>query len=453
MCALWLITITPAHADFPKSHNHLIVSPQGPYTTIQAALVAAHDGDTILVRAGTYQGPIVVNKSITLEGENFPVIDNGGEGTVVTLAAPASVLRGFELRGSGEEYDRDHSGIAVTAPRAVVENNRIREALFGIFVAKASDVIVRGNAITSKAEFDAGRKGDAIRVWYSPRVVVEQNHVFLARDLVVWYSSGAIVRDNIVERSRYGVHLMYCEDALIERNRVLDNSVGIYTMNSTGAIIRDNLIRGQRGPSGYALGFKDADNVDVARNVLIDNRAGAFLDGTPFTPQSYARFHENIFAFNDVAIIMMPAVRGATIENNSFWENVEQVAIAGGGRLGKSDWRGNFWSDYTGFDANGDGVGNVPYRAERFFDGMIDREPYLRMLLYSPAAQAFEFAGAAFPIVRPEPKFTDASPRIEPNAIPEFTTPSRAGAGGMFIASLVILLIGACAGALGFVRQ
>lgn len=450
---LWLMLLTPAHADSPETHNRLVVSPQGPFTTIQAALTAAHAGDHIVVRAGVYRGPIVVTRSVTLEGENFPIIDNGGDGTVVTLAAPDVVFRGFELRGSGEEYDRDHSGVAVTAPRVIVENNRMREVLFGIFVAKASDVIVRGNDITSKADFDPGRKGDAIRIWYSPHAIIEQNRIFNSRDVVVWYSSGAIVRDNVIEGSRYGVHLMYCEDALIERNRILDNSVGIYTMNSHGAIIRDNLIRGQRGPSGYALGFKDVDNVEVARNVLIDNRGGAFLDGTPFTPQSYARFHDNIFAFNDVAVIMMPAVRGATIENNSFWENVEQVAISGGGLLGKSVWRGNFWSDYTGFDANNDGAGDLAYQAERFFDGMIDREPYLRMLLYSPAAQAIEFAGAAFPIVRPEPKFTDASPRIEPTAIPEFATPSRAGASGMFIASIAILLIGACAGALGLKKS
>ncbi len=450
---LWLVLPNPAHAEPPDSHNRLVVSPQGPYTTIQAALAAAHDGDLIQVRAGFYRGPIVVDKSVMLEGENFPVIDNGNEGTVVTLNAPDIVFRGFELRGSGAEYDRDHSGITVSAPRVVVENNRIHEALFGIFVAKASDVVIRNNDITSKAELEISLKGDAIRLWYSPRVTVEGNHVHQSRDIVVWYSNDIIIRNNFVEQGRYGAHLMYCDNVIIEGNRLRDNSVGIYTMYSINALIRNNDIRGQRGPSGYALGFKDADNVDVTHNTLIDNRGGIFLDGAPFTPQGYARFHQNIIAFNDVAIIMMPAVRGATIENNSFWENVEQVAIAGGGRLGKSDWRGNFWSDYNGFDADGDGIGNVPYRAERYFEGMLDREPLLRMLLYSPAAQAIEFAGTAFPIVRPEPKFIDALPRVEPLAIPEFATPARAGAGGMFIASITILLIGACAGALGFSKR
>jgi len=450
---LRLIALTPAYADSPESHQRLVVSPQGPYTTIQAALDAAHDGDTIQVLPGRYAGPIVVTKSVILEGVEHPIIDNGGEGTVVTLTAPGSVLRGFELRGSGSEYDRDHAGITITAPHVVVENNRLREVLFGIFVAKASDVIVRNNDITSKDELEISLKGDAIRVWYSPRVIVQDNHVHNSRDIVVWYSSDAIIRNNLVEHGRYGAHLMYCDNVIIEGNRLRDNSVGIYTMYSNNVYIRANDIRGQRGPSGYALGFKDADNVEVMNNTLIDNRGGVFMDGAPFSPQGYARFHDNIFAFNDVAIIMMPAVRGATIENNSFWENGEQVSIAGGGTLGKSVWRGNYWSDYAGFDMDGDGIGNVPYRAERYFEGMLDREPYLRMLIYSPAAQAIEFAATAFPIVRPVPKFTDEAPRIEPLPLPSFATPARQGSNEMFIASFVMLFIGTSVGAIGLLRR
>lgn len=450
---LWLISFSFAFADPPASHNRLIVSPQGPYTTIQAALTAAHDGDEIQVHAGNYQGPLVVNKAVVLNGIDYPVIDNGGDGTVVTLAASDSALRGFEIRGSGQEYDRDHSGITVTAPHVIVENNRLREVLFGIFLAKASDVIVRNNDITSKAELEISLKGDAIRLWYSPNTIIENNHVHDARDIVIWYSSGVSVRGNLVERGRYGAHLMYCDNVTIEGNRLRDNSVGIYTMYSNNTLIRDNDIRGQRGPSGYALGFKDADNLEVAHNTLIDNRGGVFMDGAPFSPEGYARLHDNILAFNDVAIIMMPAVRGATIENNTFWENVEQVSIAGGGTLGKSVWRGNYWSDYSGFDANGDGIGNVPYRAERYFEGMLDREPLLRMLLYSPTAQAIEFASNAFPLVRPMPKFTDDAPRIEPMPIPIFALPARDDATGMLVVSLSILFIGVSVGVMGMKKS
>ncbi len=78
--------------------------------------------------------------------------------------------------------------------------------------------------------------------------------------------------------------------------------------------MRDNLIRGQRGPSGYALGFKDSDRVEAADNVLVDNRAAVFLDGTPFTGEGYGRFRDNILAFNDVGVVLLPSIRGNIFE-------------------------------------------------------------------------------------------------------------------------------------------
>ncbi len=429
----------PAHAQ--TTGRLLVVSPSGPFSTIQAALVEAQEGDTVQVHPGVYAGPVVIDKPVTLEGIDFPVIDNRGRGTVVTLAAPGAVLRGFHVRGSGSEPDRDHSGIAIFAPRTVAENNRLTDVLFGIFVSKASDVIVRGNEVTSKPEYDVARKGDAIRLWFSPRVIVEKNRVYQARDLVIWYSSDVQILENVIERGRYGIHLMYCDRSQINRNQLVDNSVGIYTMYSNNVSMQENLIRGQRGPSGYALGFKDADNIEVLRNVLVDNRAAIYMDGTPFTPQGYSRFRDNIFAFNDVGVIVLPAVRGNTFGSNTFWENIEQVSVQGGGSLGVNRWEGNYWSDYAGFDANGDGLGDLPYRAEQFFEGLTDREPALRALIYSPAQQAIAFAATAFPIVRPRPKFADPAPLVQPASIPAFAAQPAGNSAYLATAGLMLLAL------------
>ena len=432
--------------------NRLVVSPNGPYTTIAAALADARDGDAIEVRGGKYAGPLVVSKSVTLEGVDWPVIDGGGQGTVVTLAAPGIVFRGFEVRGSGVEPDRDHAGITLSAPRIRVENNRLTDVLFGIFVAQADDAIVRGNDITGKPEYDEGRKGDGIRLWYSQRVTVERNHVHEARDVVMWYSSDVVVRDNVFEQGRYGVHLMYCDRAIIERNQLLNNSVGIYTMYSSATTLRDNLIRGQRGPSGYALGFKDADNVEATGNVLVDNRVGIFLDGTPFSLQGFARYENNLLAFNDVGVNLQPSVRDNQFEGNTFWENVEQVSIQGGGLPASNAWNGNTWSDYAGFDADGDGIGDVPYHSERFFEGLADREPRLRALIYSPAVQAVELAATTFPIVKPQSKLTDAAPRMQPLDVPAFALSESGSTLGMNLAALFMLSAGVACGALALTR-
>lgn len=395
----------------------LVVSPDGPYTTIQAALADARDGDSIEVHEGVYAGPLVVEKSVHLEAIGRAVIDGGGHGTVVTLTAPGISFRGFEVRGSGTEPDRDHAGIILEAPGILVENNTLKDVLFGIFVAQADSAILRGNDITGKAEYDLARKGDGIRLWYSQDVTVENNRVHASRDVVMWYSSNVLVRANLIEDGRYGIHLMYCNGAQLLNNRLLDNSVGIYTMYSNGVTMTQNDIRHHRGPSGYALGFKDSDQVEVTGNLLVDNRTGVFLDGTPFTPGSSVVFQDNILAYNDIGVLLLNHVGGVLFTGNTFWENVEQVALQGGGKGSRNTWQANYWSDYTGYDLNGDGLGETAYFSDRLFESLTDREPMLRALIYSPAAQAIEMAGTSFPIFKPQPKMRDESPSTIPAAL------------------------------------
>lgn len=432
----------------------LIVSPSGPYTSIAEAVAAAKQGDTIEVRSGLYP-TLVVSKTVTLRGVDWPVIDGGGDGTVVRLSAPDIVFTGFEVRNSGNEPDRDHSGIIVSAPRVVVENNRLREVLFGIYISQADEAVVRGNDVTSKSGNLESRRGDGIRLWYSVATIVENNILHETRDLVAWYSKDLVFRNNQLTQGRYGVHLMYCDNAVVEGNQLLNNSVGLYVMYSTNVQLRGNEFRGQRGPSGYALGFKDAENVTVTENVIVDNRAAMFLDGTPFSPQGYGHFTNNVLAFNDVGVILLASARRNEFIQNTFWENLEQVSLQGvsGDFSAANTWRGNYWSDYAGFDADGDGTGDVPYRAERFFESMTDREPLLRALIYSPAAQALEFAGAALPLFRPQPKLEDAAPRLQPVAQLPAAIPASSFSVSMFLAALLLLGASGLLGGLMFQRQ
>jgi nitrous oxidase accessory protein len=213
---------------------------------------------------------------------------------------------------------------------------------------------------------------------------------------------------------------MYCDDALIEENRLLGNSVGAFLMYSRRMIMQHNTVASNRGPSGYGIGLKDMDDAIVRNNLFLDNRIGAYIDGSPREVDSIGRFEGNVFAYNDIGIEMLPAVRHNEFEANSFVDNEEQVAIAGGGggQPGANDWTvggvGNYWSDYAGFDADRDGAGDVTYRSQRLFEDLMQREPALRLFLYSPATNALDFAAKAFPVVRPQPKLEDSAPIMAP---------------------------------------
>ncbi len=418
----------------------LVVSPEGPYTSVQEALGEASPGSTVEVRGGVYAGPLVVEKPVRLVGVGWPVIEGNGEGTVVKIVAPGVYFGGFVVRNSGDSLDEENSGIAVEAPRVVVEGNRLEETLFGIYLREASDAVVRGNVIEGKA-LEVPRRGDAIRVWYSSGSVIEGNVVRRGRDVILWYSERLTVRGNVVEGGRYGLHFMYCDDALIEGNQLVDNSVGAFLMYSRRLHLRRNFIAYNRGPSGFGVGLKDMDDALVEENLLVDNRVGIFADNSPREIDSVMTYRRNLIAYNDVGVQLQPSVRRNRYEANSFVENQEQVHIAGGGRLRENVWEGNFWSDYAGYDANGDGVGDVSYRPQRLFEDLMGRYPPLQLFRYSPVAQALDFAAEAVPLVRPQPKLEDRAPRMAP-VLPEGVPAPESRPQWAFGVGMAVLAVG-----------
>ena len=425
------------------------VSPDGPTTSIAAALNEAQAGDVLRVAGGTYPGPLVIDKAVAVIGEGFPVIDGGGAGTVVSIEAPDVTLQGLLIRGSGASLDQENSGIGLEAPRGRLIDNRLEDVLFGIYLRKASDSVVRGNHILGK-ELAIPRRGDAIRVWYSNDVRIENNRVRLARDVVLWYSERLTVEGNRVSGGRYGLHFMYCDDARIEGNQLIDNSVGAFLMYSRRLRLIHNAIAGNHGPSGYGVGLKDMDDAVVRGNFFAGNRVGAFLDNTPREVRSTSRVEDNLFAANDQGLLLLPNVRRGRFAGNSFVENGQQVGLTGGGDPQANAWHGNFWSDYAGYDAGGDGVGDLPHRLDRLFEDLADRRPELRLFLYSPATQAMDFAARAFPVVKPRPKLVDHAPRMTfamPPGVAQIDRPTEGGAGllslggGMLVGALALFLV------------
>lgn len=387
---------------------------------LQAMIDAAPSGATIEVPAGVY-GPIKTDKPIKLIGRDWPVIDGAGKSDCVWLAGANTVISGFVIRNSGDDLDQESTGLRVMGRGTVIENNRFENVLFGIDLKSASDCVIKGNYIGSKP-LDIARRGDALRLYRSNNCLIEANTIEDGRDALLWYSNKIVVRKNISRRNRYGFHMMYANEVTLEDNDISDNSVGIYLMYGRGYVIRNNRLHKNRGPSGYGLGLKEIDQFRIENNELSGNRAGIYIDGSPFTRKSGKAFIENnIIACNDVGFALLPSTRGNRVGGNTMSDNVEQVAVMGRGAIAGNDFSGNFWSDYAGYDANHDGIGDQAYASRKLFEAMIDKEPKLRLLIYSPAHAAVDFIGQAMPAVQPEAKFTDPTPLMRPKPIQVLT--------------------------------
>lgn len=390
---------------------------------LQRIIDAADTGSVVVLDHALYTGGVIIDKPLTLRGDGWPIIDGGGIGTVITVTAPDVTIEGLIIRGSGISLDREDAGISVTAPRVTLKNNKLEDILFGIYLLGAQDSIVADNVIGAKKDIFIANRGDGLRLWESRRSLIERNVVSNGRDAVFWFTDDIVLRDNEISGGRYGLHFMYSDRALVEGNHLVDNSVGAYMMYSTGVTFRNNVFANNTGPSGYGIGFKDMDDYVIEGNRFIANRAGLYLDNSPSSVNAEGSIRDNLFAYNQIGILFLPSVRNNVVYGNSFIDNVEQVGVTTTGAFKGNSWsvdgRGNYWSDFAGYDADGDGIGDVSYRVNDLYNTLTDKHPNLRFFQETPAAMAIALAAEMFPVLRPLPLVEDDFPLIDRPHLPD----------------------------------
>ena len=422
------------------------VSPAGPLRSVAEAIKSASSGDTIRVTGGVYHERLVIDKTLNLTGVGNPVINGGGTGTVIEIKAPGCVLSGFTVTGSGSHLSNEDTGILLdSAHGSIIEDNTLRDVLFGIYIKNSPDTVIRGNTVRGK-DVPMPERGDGIRLWYSSGTKILDNRVTLIRDLVIWWSGNTLIKGNIVEEGRYGLHYMSSNHNRFEDNIFRNNYVGGFLMYSVDIqFYRNRFIENRGIGTGYGIGFKDLDDVIAKDNLIADNRVGIFLDNSPYLIDSWNNISDNVIAFNDIGVSLMPSIRRNAFHKNSFVDNDEQVEIRGGGELAGNEWSkdgsGNYWSDYIGYDEDGDGIGEIPYKSESLFESLIDSKPELRIFVFSPVAKAIELASQAFPVIKPEPKLTDDYPLVSSAIPPDLRAGGRASSPRLLFLSLSMVML------------
>jgi nitrous oxidase accessory protein len=381
----------------------------------QALVDAAKPGDVLRPPAGSYAGPVVLTKPLTIEGDGVVTIDSGDRGTVVSVQADGVVLRGLHLTGSGDSHDTDDSCLDVRGHRNLLENLVIDNCLFGIDLKQSNDNVLRKNKVRSKP-VDLGVRGDGLRLWYSHRNLIEANEISDSRDMVAWYSNDNIYRRNVGTRSRYSIHFMFARDNIVEYNRFYDNAVGVYFMYTEGGVLRHNLISHATGATGMAIGFKEASNTLIEGNEVIYCAVGIGSDLSPFQPDSTIWVKNNRFAFNGIAVQFTSELGGNVLTDNIFEGNLTNVVQAGRGKAGLNEWSSNYWDDYKGFDRDGNGTGDTPYELYAYADQIWIELPIARFFKTAPVMELLDFLERLAPFSSPELTLKDPIPKfVKPN--------------------------------------
>lgn len=303
-----------------------------PYQNITSALEYASAGDIIYVYNGTYYESITANKTLSLVGESVAttIIDGGGIGNVIEVTADNVTVTRFTIRNGGKEWT--NSGIALTnAKNCNLSGNKIADSWGGIRISEASsNNSIYGNNITNNLH--------GIMLYYS--------------------SNNSISGNNITTKNGFGIFLHHSAHNSIYGNNIANNLHGIELDFSSdhNSITRNNITAN----SGDGIGFDHSSNNILSRNNITANSE----HGIRFSGNSdHNNVSGNKIANNFCGILIEHSSNNKIFHNNLVENQKHTVTQESHGNVWDDSYPsgGNYWDDYTGVDANSDGIGDTQH--------------------------------------------------------------------------------------------
>lgn len=293
------------------------------YDTIQAAIDAPQTlyGHAIFVEEGTYYEHVVLNKSLSLIGEDklTTIIDGNYTGNVIRIIASNVKITGLTVQNSHQEHPYCGIHIGELTADNNISHNFIKDSFYAIGL---------------------------------------------------WHSSNNTICQNEMTRSDFGISLNTSFNNIISRNNVTHNLRGVVLKYSCS----NNTVSGNNiGLNDFGVWFYRSSNNTISRNKIANNN----YDGVQFTLSSDNTLSGNEIATNDHYGVRLDSSFNNTFNHNDF-DNAEQVHIdlPSFANYWDDGFEGNYWSNYDGADADRDGIGESWFEID---ENNTDRYPLMGM--------------------------------------------------------------------------
>lgn len=307
------------------------------YSTIQEAINHASDGDTIFVRAGTYNESVIINRTVSLLGENR-------ETTIIQAANSSIYVQG----GDPTSY-----GVRVTSDNVTFKGFTVCKCPWYGIQVQSSGCHISDSNISEEGYDGEGIFLDGRNAQVNDNVVANNVMLNNLAGIHVWTGNGNRIESNIIGNNLIGIYIEIDSSRnMVEHNEIFSNSwVGIaLATNSFGNTIACNNI----SDCGW-----DVNNGDGALS---------------FMRQSVGnRIVANLICNSKIGVILRYFSNDNVFYHNSFINNFAQVITTYGDIQSSCIWDGgysqggNYWSNYNGTD-----VKKGPYQNETGSDGVAD---------------------------------------------------------------------------------
>jgi len=345
--------------------------------SLQAIVDQANSGDTLVLKPGTYQGPVTVNKALTIraEGEGIVELINASHLPALTIDAGDITVTGLHIT---DEMVKETPTVLVRGHRVVLNGLYIRTGGDGIAVRDADEGMVKNTTIDWAADgVRLADKGNGVDVFNGHRWSIIDNTIRNVHDgIYMENSDDTRVTGNRIERSRYGIHCMYTNRTVIERNEGSLNVTGAMVMTARQAsVVGNSFSKQSENVNSQGILLYDTHDSILADNAVDGNRVGLYVELSTGN-----RLENNEVRYNFVGIQLLESSSNS-IARNRFIGNVAdaQARSSEDNRIS-----GNYWDNFRGIDANGDGKSDISYAMNPLFQGLTKKRPAFQLFFQSP---------------------------------------------------------------------
>ena len=388
--------------------NSITVCASCKVKSVKKGITIASDFDTLLIKKGRYKEfNIIIDKPLVLLGENYPIIDGEGQGEIIRIVSDNVTIDGLFIINVGTSYTTDYAAIRVVrSEKYLIQNVVLEKLFFGIYLEKSNNGKVYNNKIIGDA-IDEYNSGNGIQLWYCKNVVVEKNIVQHVRDgIYLEFSDNINIKENMsTDNLRYGLHFMFSNDDIYSSNVFENNGAGVAVMFSKRIKMIGNTFKKNWGTAAFGMLLKEINDAEIIGNTFEENTIGISIEGS-----NRIKYANNNFIKNGWAIKVLGACYTNTFTKNNFLYNSFDISY--NGRLNDNVFDQNYWSDYTGYDLDKNGVGDVPYRPVKLFSYIVNKTPETIVLLRSLFMDIIDFSEKVSPVFTPD-NLLDANPLMK----------------------------------------
>lgn len=314
LVALFLTSLVVLPPATVKAQSKTITVPDD-YSNISDAIANANSGDTIFVRAGTYEGPI--NQTVRID-KPLSLVGESSESTIINLYPAYNVTWIFAT-----PFFNYSDAIAIYANDVNIINFTIIPKPSGDIYMAGDRIKIIGNNIT---------KG----------LTIAGSHSYVARNSIGYRFTLKNTSFNVIDSNSVSeyFYMEYANSNLIANNTCNGFTIGYYGYTCSSNIIIRNIIKGDDFlPWGIGIDNSGIDNIFACNSVSGYPGLGYGGWGVSLAANAVNNtfYHNNFFDNGKNAVVTEVA---------NFWDNGNQ---------------GNYWDDYAGPDNNLDGVGDSPY--------------------------------------------------------------------------------------------